>query len=543
MMPYQLTIPAMIRRAESMHADKMIVSRRADGSVGRATYAEVLQRSRRLIGVLRELGVGRGDRVATFCSNHQVHLEAYYAVPGMGAVLHTLNARLASDELAYIASHGGDSVAIVDRALLSKFEEIRPRTQIRHTIVVDADYETLIANATEIDFAFDIAEDSAAGMCYTSGTTGRPKGVVYSHRSTTLHALTSGLWDFEYVREREVILSLVPMYHANGWGLPYACLLHGAAQVLSGTHTSPHDILSLVESERVTLLTGVPTMAAGVLRALDEQPGRYELSSLRVISLGGAAVSETLIRGFERQGIRVTQGWGMTELSPIGSKAAVISALDGVDDDTRMRYRTSQGRPFPFVEMRLRGDNGIAPHDGAAMGELEVRGPWVASAYYEAPETADRFTEDGWFRTGDIASIDERGYVFIRDRAKDVIKSGGEWISSVALEHAIAHHPAVLEAAVIGLPHPVWDERPLAIAVLRAGVLCGSEEIISHLEPHFPRFWLPEAVEFVNVIPRTSVGKYDKRAMRKQFAGYFTKDSWTEEITDASLKRSAGADG
>ena len=531
MMHYPLTIPAMARRAESLHSRKPIVGRRADGSIERTTYAEVLRRSRRLIGALRELGVRRGDRVATFCWNHQQHLEAYYAVPCMGAVLHTLNIRLAPDEVAYIANHAGDSVILVDRVLLPQFEAIRPHLDVRHVVVIGGgadtppgmlDYETLIGQAPEVPFDDDIDENAAAGMCYTSGTTGRSKGVVYSHRSTALHSLANGVWDLEFVREREVILALVPMFHANAWGLPYAALLYGSSQVLPSQFLDPGSILGLIASERVTVVAGVPTIANALLQTLDADPGRYDISSLRLLNLGGAAVPESLIRAFdERHGLRVQQGWGMTETSPVGSMATLTRALDHADDDTRYRHRASQGLPLPFVETRVCDEEGPLPWDGESMGELEVRGPWVSSAYYGAPEMADRFTADGWFRTGDIVTIDENGYIFIRDRSKDVIKSGGEWISSVALENAIMRHPAVLEAAVIGLRHPTWDERPLAVVVLRAGASCPAGELLRHLEPHFPKFWIPNAVEFVNAIPKTSVGKYNKRVMREQYRDYF----------------------
>ncbi|MEP6492535.1 MAG: long-chain fatty acid--CoA ligase [bacterium] len=531
MMDYQLTIPAMARRAERMHAGKPIVARQPDGTLHRTTYGEVLARSKRLIGALKKLGVGRGDRVATFCWNHHQHLEAYYGVPSMGAVAHMLNIRLQPDELAYIVNHAGDSVILVDRVLLPQFEKFRDRVAVKHVIVVGGgpevpdgmhDYEALLAAADAVEFDDNIEENTAAGMCYTSGTTGRSKGVLYSHRSTALHSMALGLWDLEFVRERDVILACVPMFHANAWGLPYAALLFGATQVLPGPLLDPASVLELVASERVTVLTGVPTICNALLQALDAEPERNDLSSLRVMVAGGASVPEALIRAYEeRHHIRLVQAWGMTETSPFGSMAMLTSVLDGVTGDARYALRATQGRPAPFVETRVRAEAGLAPWDGVTMGELEVRGPWVSSAYFDEPDTADRFTDDGWFKTGDIVSIDENGYILIRDRSKDVIKSGGEWVSSVALENMIMRHPGVLEAAVVGLKHSTWDERPLALVVTRPACECSAADIIRYLEPHFPKWWMPSGVEFVSAIPRTSVGKFNKLAMREQYRDYF----------------------
>jgi len=534
MMDYGLTIPAIARRAERSHPGKSIVDRRPDGMLHRTTYGDVLSRSRRLIGALRSLGVERGDRVATFCWNHHEHLEVYYGVPSMGAVAHMLNIRLQADELAYIVNHAGDKVIIVDQVLLPQFERFRERVPAKHIIVVGdgnvpawaLDYETLLANSPEVGFLDDIDEHTAAGMCYTSGTTGRAKGVLYSHRSTALHSLACGAWDLEFLRERDTVLAVVPMFHANAWGIPYTALMFGASQVLPGSHLDAASILDLVARERVTIVHGVPTVCNAMLQALDADRSKFDVSSLRAMMAGGAAVPEALIRAFaDRHGIRLIQGWGMTETSPVASISTLTSSLEHVSEDARYRIQATQGRPLPFIETRVRGEAGIAPWDGETMGELEVRGPWVSRAYYDAPETADRFTDDGWFRTGDIVSIDSSGYILIRDRAKDLIKSGGEWISSVALENMIMRHPAVLEAAVIGLRHPVWDERPLALVVTRPSATCCAEEILEHLAPHFPKFWLPTGIELVAGIPRTSVGKFNKLAMREQYRDYFTTTS------------------
>jgi fatty-acyl-CoA synthase len=528
MMDYALTIPAIARRAEQLHPGKAIVARRADGSIHRTTYAETLARARKLVGALRALGVQRGDRVATFAWNHHQHLEAYYGVPSMGAVAHMLNIRLQHDELAYIVNHARDSVIIVDQVLLPQFEKFRDSIAPRHIIVIGDDvpswahhYESLIASAPEADFLDDLDEREAAGMCYTSGTTGRSKGVLYSHRSTVLHSLACGAWDCEFLRERDTVLAVVPMFHANAWGIPYTALLLGASQVLPGPFLDPANVLDLVERERVSVLTGVPTVCNGMLQALDAEPSRFDVSSLRRIICGGAAVPESMIRGFDRHGIAMRQGWGMTETSPVGSLAYITGDLEERGTDDRYRVRATAGRPLPFFETRVRAESGLVAWDGVSMGELEVRGPWIANAYYESPETADRFTGDGWFRTGDIVSMDANGYIIIRDRSKDVIKSGGEWISSVGLENMIMAHPAVLEAAVIGLCHPKWDERPLALVVRRSSATCSAQDILCHLEPHFPKFWMPSGIEFVESIPRTSVGKFNKLAMREQYRDYF----------------------
>ncbi|HEY4216517.1 MAG TPA: long-chain fatty acid--CoA ligase [Gemmatimonadaceae bacterium] len=532
MMDFPLTIPAMVRRAEQMHPSKAIVSRRPDRSLHRTTYAECLTRARRLASALQSLGVRPSDRVATLCWNHHQHFEAYVAVPCMGAVLHTLNLRLHAAELEYIVNHAGDRVVIVDRSLLPLLEQFRARTQLEHVIVVDGgndlpvgahDYETLIAGAADVPFADVLDENIAAAMCYTSGTTGRPKGVVYSHRSTVLHSLTTALWDVDLARERDVILPVVPMFHANAWGLPFTCLLVGATLVLPGAFLDAESLLELMSTEQVTVSAGVPTIWLAILHALDAAPERYDLSAIRVLNAGGASVPEALIRAFhERHGITVVQGWGMTETSPVGSLATLTGELEDADSDTQYRVRATAGRLLPFVEGRVRAEDGIAPWDGGTMGELEVRGPWVAAAYYDAPGSEDRFTADGWFKTGDIATIDSHGYLTIRDRAKDLIKSGGEWISSVALENALMKHPAIAEAAVVGLRHPTWDERPLALVVCRDGASCTAEDLSGHLSNEFKKFWIPSAFEFVSAIPRTSVGKVNKLALRDQYREYFT---------------------
>lgn len=531
MMDFELTVPTLVRRAEQLYARKTIVSRMPDRSLHRTTYGELIHRARKLAGALRELGIQPGDRVATFCWNHARHLEAYYGVPSMGAVLHTLNLRLHADDLAYIATHAGDRVVIVDRVLWPVFEKFRDRVPFAHVIVAGdgedtppgtLDYELLIANAPPHGFDTVDDERAAAAMCYTSGTTGQPKGVVYSHRSTVLHSLGLSLADIDLARETDTACAIVPMFHANAWGYPYVAAMIGVNQVLPGPHLDPVSLLELLAGEHVTVGLGVPTIWNAILQVLDRNPKAYDLSHLRITASGGSAVPESMFRAMDRYGIPMLHLWGMTETSPLGSSASLSTELRTRDQDTQYRYRAKQGRPAPLVEARVRSDDGIAAWDDDTMGELEVRGPWVAGAYYNAPESASRFTADGWFKTGDIVTIDPDGWITIRDRAKDVIKSGGEWISSVALENTLMAHPSVAEAMVVGLPHPQWDERPLALVVRRDGCDCSADELVAHLAPHFPKWWLPTAFEFVQALPRTSVGKFDKKVARREYAAYFS---------------------
>jgi fatty-acyl-CoA synthase len=532
MMDVPLTIPVIVRHAEALHGGKIVASRLPDRSVRRLPYRDVLSRARRLAGALRQLGVRRGDRVATFCWNHHQHVEVYFAVPCIGAVVHTLNVRLGADELTYIGNHAEDSVVIVDRVLLPAFERFRDRlTSVREVIVVESngqgppgalDYEALVAAGDADPFEEQIDEREAAAMCYTSGTTGRPKGVVYSHRSQLLHTLVIIQPVCLGLSDRETVLPVVPMFHANAWGVPYAATLAGANQVHAGPYLDAPSLLDLMSTEHVTRAMGVPTIWLGILQELDRDTADYDLSALREVMIGGAAVPESLIRAFEeRHGIPIVQGWGMTETSPVGSMSQLTSELAEQDAAIRIAYRARAGRPLPLVEARVRDESGVRPWDDTGMAELEVRGPWVASAYYDSPESADRFTDDGWFKTGDMASIDERGYIAIRDRSKDVIKSGGEWISSVALENAIMSAPGVAEAAVVGIPHPRWDERPFALVVPRDGASCSAEAIRMHLATLFPKWWLPDAFEFVSAIPKTTVGKFQKRDIRERYRQYF----------------------
>ncbi|MDP9264737.1 MAG: long-chain fatty acid--CoA ligase [Chloroflexota bacterium] len=527
MMDYDLTIPAILRRAESLFADKSIVSRLPDRSLHRYTYADLGRRARSLAVALKELGVQPGDRVATLAWNHHQHLEAYFGVPLLGAVVHTLNIRLSGEDLAYIVRNAGDKVLLVDEVLLPVLEKFRANVSLERIVVMAPmpkprdgmlDYETLLASSDPSLFeASEPDENDAAAMCYSSGTTGRPKGVLYSHRAIALHSMASAMVDTLAISEGDVVLPVVPMFHVNAWGLPYTCALVGAAQVLPGPYLDGESLLDLFAREQVTFTAGVPTIWFGILAVLDKTPDRWALRpGLRMV-VGGSAAPRSLIERFDKHGLRVIHAWGMTETTPLGSVAVVRSSLAGASEDERYAVRAKQGLPVPFVEVRARGESGLVPHDGVAMGELEVRGPWVAGSYFSAPEEKDRFTEDGWFKTGDVVSIDPAGYIDIQDRSKDLIKSGGEWISSVALENALMGHPAVAEAAVIAAPHPKWQERPLAVVVLKEGQRATEEELLDFLRPTVAKFWVPDAVVFTDSIPRTATGKFLKSALRERY--------------------------
>jgi fatty-acyl-CoA synthase len=532
-MDYQLNLPSILRRAEQLYFDRELVSRLPDKSLYRYTIDEMVPRAKRLSVALRKLGLEDGDRVATFCWNHSQHLEAYMGIPCAGGVLHTLNLRLHENDLSYIANHADDKIAIVDDVLWDLFDKFRGYVNFKHVIVVrnggrplppgTIDYEELLADSDESKFVYrDIDERAAAAMCYTSGTTGHPKGVLMSHRAIVLHSMASGMTDTLGLSEHDTVMAVVPMFHANAWGMPFTCLLIGAKQVFPGPHLDPASLLDLLARERVTVTGGVPTIWLGMLQLLDEAPGKHDLSCVRAIVTGGSAAPRSMIQGYaERHGLKMLHSWGMTELCPVGTVGTIPVRIANGSQDDQYDFQVRQGRPCPGVEIRARNENGLVPWDGQSMGELEVRGPWIASGYYNRPDAASSFTEDGWFKTGDIVAIDQFGCLHLQDRAKDVIKSGGEWISSVALENALMGHPAVAEAAVIPATHPKWAERPLAIVVLRKDKQATAEELVDFLRPQFAKWWLPNAVIFANEIPRNGAGKFLKTALREKYGEYY----------------------
>jgi fatty-acyl-CoA synthase len=532
MMDFPLTLTHFLERARTYFGRSEIVSRLPDKSLHRYTYADFYRRTCRLAHALTRLGVKPGDRVASLCWNHSRHLELYFGVPSMGAVLHTLNLRLHPNDLAYIARHAEDRVIVVDRSLLPLLEKFIASVPSHVIVIPDdgpapegrLDYETLLA-AEPDSFSWPaLDERSAAMLCYTSGTTGNPKGVLYSHRSTVLHALAEAMNDSFGVSEADTILPVVPMFHAAAWGLPYSAVLAGSKIVFPGPHLDPQSIVDLMASERVSIAAGVPTIWLGILALLDQDPKRWDLRSVRTMVIGGAAAPPAMIDGFlHRHGLVVTHAWGMTELNPLGTLARPRRHHESLPQPERLAIRATQGYAVPFVEVRHVSDAGqVLPWDGETMGELEVRGPWVASSYYGG-EGPDRFTSDGWFKTGDVVTLDADGYVRITDRSKDVIKSGGEWISSVALENALMAHPAVLEAAVFAAKDPKWDERPLAAVVFKPGQSASKADLAAHLEQHFAKWWLPDDYVFIPQIPRTSTGKFLKTKLREEYGEHLVK--------------------
>ncbi|HMJ71115.1 MAG TPA: long-chain fatty acid--CoA ligase [Cyclobacteriaceae bacterium] len=526
MMDYQLTLPTILRRAETLFGDKEIVSQLPDKTTHRYTYRDFAKRAKKLSVALQRLGVRRGDRVATLCWNHYQHLETYFAVPCMGAIAHTLNARLSPDDLTYIVNHAEDKVIIVDQVLLPLFEKFRSATAIPFIIVIRQtkngvppgylDYEDIVSGGDDTVFEpFEGDEYTAALMCYTSGTTGKPKGVLYSHRSIMLHSMSflvscTGIG----ISERDVALPVVPMFHASAWGFPFHCTFVGAKQVLPGPHLDAESLLGLFQSEKVTITGGVPTVMINILNTLDSNPNKYKLA-LRTILVGGSSMPKFLVQSFdERYNITVLHTWGMTEISPLGATAVVPGYMEHAPKEEQYEYATKQGLPVPFIEIRGRSEAGLIPWDGQTMGELEVRGPYVAAAYYRDPEPGGKFTSDGWLKTGDIVTITKNGCIEVKDRSKDVIKSGGEWISSVALENALMGHPSVLEAAVIAVPDVKWMERPFAYVVPKEGKTISPDELNEFLSDNFAKFWIPDGYAIVKEIPKTSVGKFLKSALR-----------------------------
>jgi acyl-CoA synthetase (AMP-forming)/AMP-acid ligase II len=523
-MTFQLTVAAVLRRAEQYASTRTVASREPDRSIHLSTWAQTGLRARQAGSALLSLGLAPGARVASLCYSHRQHLELYYGVPMAGLALHPLNPRLHPDDIAYIAAHAGDQALVVDAQLYPLYERIRDRTPFRHVVVVGdgpagtRGYDELLSAGDPAWDPPDADENATALVGYTSGTTGRPKGVEVPHRAIVLHALSSALPGWLAFRDSDVVMPVVPMYHAMAWGWPYTSALTGAALVLPGPYLDPASLAELIAAERVTLTGGVPTIWLGLLQLLDDQPGRYDLSSLRAILSGGSTAPPSMIDGYARRhGLNLVHTWGMTELM-MGATATLTADLQNGSPEERRRARLKQGLPMPLVETRARGEHGLVPWDGSSLGELEVRGPWIAREYLSAPEaSADRWTLDGWFRTGDIVRIDSHGYIEISDRAKDLIKSGGEWISTPTLEGALMAHPAVAEAAVIGVPDGKWGERPLAVVTLRPEATASADELRTFLAGKVARWQVPERVEFTEAIPKTAVGKLDKVALRKTY--------------------------
>jgi fatty-acyl-CoA synthase len=531
MMNYPLTLTHFFERARRLFPNKTLGTRVPGVGLQKSTYADFADRTARLAGALRALGVRKGDRVGTLAWNSTRHLEIYFAAPMMGAVLHTVNLRLSAQDITYIVNHAEDRVLIADASLWPMLEPLLPQlTSLQHVIVMKdtpeahipartLDYEALVRAAEPVQTWPTLAETDAAGMCYTSGTTGHPKGVVYTHRAIFLHSFASSMADMLAISERDVILHIVPMFHANAWCIPFAGVLNGATQFFGGPNPQPRDIVEIVHNERVTVVGAVPTVWIAIQAILEREP-QWDISSIRCIPIGGSAAPRTLIETFEKKyGASMLHAWGMTEMTPLGTICRLKSSMEALPDDERYAIRAKQGYVAAGVDLRLVDEEGRElPWDGRSMGEMQVRGPWVAASYYNNPESADRFTQDGWFRTGDVAVIDPEGYVQITDRTKDLIKSGGEWISSIDVEVMIMGHPNVLEAAVIAVPHPKWVERPLACVVPKPGVTIDPTEIIEFLRPQ-----LAEVV-VIDAVPKTSVGKFDKKVLRERFKNWTPRE-------------------
>ncbi|HKA93210.1 MAG TPA: long-chain fatty acid--CoA ligase [Acidimicrobiia bacterium] len=527
MQDFPLGIGMILRHGERVHGDSEVVTFEGDGS-RRATFADIAGRAARLAAALRRLGIQDGDRVGTFQWNSQEHLEAYLAVPTMGAVLHTLNIRLFPEQLTYVVNHAEDRVVIVDDSLVPLLAKVASDLKAveRYVVVGGGDagalaeatpgvevlrYDDLLAAETgEFDWP-DVDEHAAAAMCYTSGTTGNPKGVVYSHRSTVLHSMNVNAASAVGLTEADRVLPVVPMFHANAWGLPYAAWLAGAGFVMPGRFLQAEPLAKLIEAERPTVAGAVPTIWSDLLRYAGEHP--VDLSSFRIVVCGGSAVPRTLMERFEADhDVHIVQGWGMTETSPL---AAMARSPRGVEPGTseEMDWREKAGRVLAGVELRIvDADGEPLPWDGEAVGEIEVRGPWVTAGYYRDP-ASDKF-DHGWLRTGDVGCVTANGFVQITDRAKDVIKSGGEWISSVELENQLMGHPDVVEAAVIGVPDPKWEERPLACVVCADGSTVTAGDLSAFLAGKVATWQVPERWSFIDEVPKTSVGKFDKKVLR-----------------------------
>ena len=518
-----LLISDILIYGQQVHAQSKVITVLEDG-YREATFAEVGHRAELLASALSKLGVGTGDRVGTFLWNNQAHMEAYLAIPSMGAVLHTLNIRLFPEQLSYVINHAEDKVVIVDDVLVPLLARVVDQLTSVETFVVVGDgdasalgnavrYEDLLNEAEPFADWPALDETAAAAMCYTSGTTGNPKGVVYSHRSTYLHSMAATSANSIGMSERDRILVIVPMFHANAWGTPYAAWMSGCDLILPQQHLMGQALSRIIPEQRPTLACGVPTVWNDLLAVATASP--VDMSSLRMVTAGGSAVPRTLMESFESLfGVNIVQGWGMTETSPL---AAMSHPPFRSDPSRAMDYRVKAGRVLSGVKVRVVADDGaVLPNDGHSVGEFQITGPWITASYY-LDDDQEKF-QDGWLRTGDVGTLDAEGFMVIADRSKDVIKSGGEWISSLELEDEIMAHPDVFEAAVVAVPDDRWDERPLACVVVRPGVTITAESLLDFLQSRVAKWWLPERWTFINEVPKTSVGKFDKKVLRAQYA-------------------------
>jgi len=544
MMDVPLSIHGFLERAGTLFRHNTIVSRLPDKSLRTHTYGQWYRRTRSLASALQKMGLQKGDRVATLCWNHHAHLEAYFGIPAAGGVMHTLNLRLSPEEIGWIAHDGADRVLIVDDVLLPLYRQFAHLHAFERVLVFPfsgapvpaefTDYEAFLDGGDPDGFTYPPHDEhDPIAMCYTSGTTGRPKGVAYSHRSTVLHTLVASLADFWALTGRDVVMPVTPMFHANSWGMPYGAVMVGAKLVFPGPHLHADDLLDLMQLQPPTLSLGVPTIWLSLIQAYEQAltaaPGRWALPAGMRSLVGGAAVPESLIRAYARHGIRIMQGWGMTETSPLATVSYPRAELQDAGEDEQFRRMAMAGVTAPLVELRLKTDDGaVAPWDGRTMGEIQVRGPFITGGYHQVPRSDEKFAQDDdgrlWLRTGDVATLDELGFLRITDRTKDLIKSGGEWISSVDLENALMGHPAIAEAAVIAVPDEKWTERPLACIVLKPGQQPPVDVLAQRLNEHllargFAKWQCPERYEQVPAIPRTSTGKFWKLRLREMFPG------------------------